>query len=75
MERPHAADFGFKITDMGSLATISGALGRTMSPVAGVAIVCATLSNVSPFEIAKRTAPGMVIALLSVLFFFSTRQM
>jgi len=72
---PHALQFGFQITDMGSLATISGAMGRTMSPVAGVTIVCATLAKVSPFDIAKRTAPGMVIALLSVLIFFSTRQM
>ena len=71
---PHALEFGFQITDMGSLATLSGAFGRTMSPVAGVAIVCATLAKVSPFDIAKRTAPGMVIALISVLIFFSARQ-
>ncbi len=45
---PHAAQFGFKITDMGSLATISGGLGRTMSPVAGGAIVCATIAGVNP---------------------------
>jgi DcuC family C4-dicarboxylate transporter len=45
-----------------------------MSPVAGVAIVCATLANVSPFDIAKRTAPGMVLALISVLIFFASRQ-
>jgi len=71
---PHAAQFGFQITDMGSLATLSGAFGRTMSPVAGVTIVCATLAKVSPFDIAKRTAPGMVLALISVLIFFSSRQ-
>ncbi len=71
---PHAVQFGFQITDMGSLATLSGAFGRTMSPVAGVTIVCATLAKVSPFDIAKRTAPGMVLALISVLIFFSSRQ-
>lgn len=68
---PHAAQFGFKITDMGSLATISGALGRTMSPVAGGAIVCATIAGVNPMEIAKRTAPGMIIAIIAVLIVFS----
>ncbi|MEN6414057.1 MAG: C4-dicarboxylate transporter DcuC [Veillonellales bacterium] len=71
---PHAAQFGFTITDMGSLATISGALGRTMSPVAGGAIVCATLAGVNPMEIAKRTAPGMILAIITVLFVFSAKQ-
>jgi len=70
---PHAAQFGFTITDMGSLATISGALGRTMSPVAGGAIVCATIAGVNPMEIAKRTAPGMIIALFAVLIVFSIK--
>ena len=68
---PHAAQFGFTITDMGSLATISGGLGRTMSPVTGAAIVCATIAGVNPMEIAKRTAPGMVIALIAVVLVFS----
>lgn len=70
---PHAAQFGFKITDMGSLATISGVLGRTMSPVAGGAIVCATIAGVNPMEIAKRTAPGMFCALVAVLIVFSIK--
>ena len=70
---PHAAQFGFTITDMGSLATISGALGRTMSPVAGGAIVCATIAGVNPMEIAKRTAPGMCIAIIAVLLVFSLK--
>ena len=70
---PHAAQFGWAISDMGSLATISGALGRTMSPVAGGLIVCATIAKVNPFEIAKRTAPGMVLGVLAVLLVFSVR--
>ena len=70
---PHATQFGFTISDMGSLATISGAFGRTMSPVAGATIICATIANVNPLEIAKRTAPGMFLSLLTVLFLFSNR--
>ncbi|WP_027937700.1 C4-dicarboxylate transporter DcuC [Anaeroarcus burkinensis] len=70
---PHAAQFGWAISDMGSLATISGALGRTMSPVAGGLIVCATIAKVNPFEIAKRTAPGMVLGVVAVLLVFSVR--
>ena len=70
---PHAAQFGWAISDMGSLATISGALGRTMSPLAGGLIVCATIAKVNPFEIAKRTAPGMVLGVIAVLLVFSVR--
>lgn len=59
---PHAEQFGMGIAQMGSLATLGGSLGRTMSPLAGAAIVCAGLAGVNPLEIAKRNAPGMIIA-------------
>ncbi|GHV52049.1 anaerobic C4-dicarboxylate transporter DcuC [Deltaproteobacteria bacterium] len=59
---PHAEQFGMGIIQMGSLATLGGCLGRTMSPLAGAAIVCAGLAGVNPLEIAKRNAPGMIIA-------------
>lgn len=60
---PHAAQFGMTIPHMSTLATLAGALGRTMSPLAGAAIICAGLANVSPLEITKRHAPGMIICL------------
>ena len=53
---------GFEITQMGSQAFLTGALGRSMSPVAGAAIVCATLAGVNPIEITKRNWLGMVLA-------------
>lgn len=59
---PHAEQFGMTITQMGSLATLGGCLGRTMSPLAGAAIVCAGLAKVNPLEITKRNGPGMIIA-------------
>ncbi|MDK2882920.1 MAG: C4-dicarboxylate transporter, DcuC family [Bacillota bacterium] len=59
---PHAAEFGLTIPRLGSMANLAGALGRTMSPVSGAAIVCASLAGVNPMELAKRTAPGMIIA-------------
>jgi DcuC family C4-dicarboxylate transporter len=58
----HAATFGLSPMDMGSMAAIGAALGRTMSPVAGGLIICSTLAGVSPMETAKRNAPGMIIA-------------
>lgn len=60
----HAASFGIHPESMGSVVAIAGALGRTMSPVAGGMIVCATLAGVSPVETAKRNAPGMIVAMI-----------
>jgi len=65
---PHAAQFGFGILPMGSQAFIAGALGRSMSPVAGVAIVCAGLAQVNPIEMAKRNAGPMIIAAVISMF-------
>lgn len=64
----HAADFGMNGLDMGSVAAIGGALGRTMSPISGAAIICAGLARVNPFELAKRNAPGMIIAVVSLMY-------
>ncbi len=65
---PHAAEFGMTVEKMASLATLGGALGRTMSPLAGAAIICAGLAGVNPIEIAKRNAPGMILAALVSMF-------
>ena len=65
---PHAEQFGMGIMQMGSLATLGGCLGRTMSPLAGAAIVCAGLAGVNPLEISKRLAPGMLIAVTVAMF-------
>jgi DcuC family C4-dicarboxylate transporter len=59
---PHALTFGVAINDMGSAAALAGALGRTMSPLAGAAIICAGIAKVNPIEMTKRIAPGMIIA-------------
>ncbi len=63
---PHAKDFGMTIPDLGMLAAISGALGRTMSPVAGVVIVVSGIANVSPLDVVKRTAPAMIVAVVTL---------
>jgi DcuC family C4-dicarboxylate transporter len=68
---PHAPQFGTSIVNMGSIATLSGALGRTMSPVSGSAIICASIAGISPMEVAKRNAPGMIIAVIVVMFMLS----
>jgi DcuC family C4-dicarboxylate transporter len=65
---PHALNFGMSVSNMGSMAALAGALGRTMSPLAGAAIICAGIAKVSPFELSKRLAPGMVLASVASLF-------
>lgn len=65
----HAADLGYTIPDLGMAAAITGALGRTMSPVAGVTIVCAGLAAANPVEVIKRTAPGMLVGMVFVALF------
>jgi DcuC family C4-dicarboxylate transporter len=64
---PHALNFGMSVSNMGSMAALAGALGRTMSPLAGAAIICAGIARVSPFELSKRLAPGMIIASVASL--------
>ena len=60
---------GYTHVNLGMAAAIAGAIGRTASPIAGVTIVCAGLAMVSPVEMVKRTAPGMILAVLFLALF------
>jgi DcuC family C4-dicarboxylate transporter len=64
---PHAKQFGYGIIEMGSTAQMVGALGRSMSPVAGAAIVCAQLARVSPIEMTKRNGPVMLVGAIVMM--------
>lgn len=63
---PHAADFGMQVPNLGALALISGSLGRTMSPIAGVVIVVSGLAMVQPMLLVKRTFIPMIIAVFTL---------
>lgn len=65
---PFAEHFGMSIMDLGSLAQIAGAMGRSMSPVAGAAIICAGLAKVNPIEISKRNALPCLAAAIVLMF-------
>ena len=67
---PHAPQFGMDIVNLGNLAYVAGALGRTMSPIAGVVMVVSGLANVNPVDVVKRTAPGMIVGIVVLLLFF-----
>ncbi len=66
---PHAAQFGLEISNMGVMAALAGMLGRAVSPIAAATIVAAGLAKVSPMEITKRNAAGMIIAAFVSMFF------
>ena len=63
---PHAADFGMQVPNLGALALISGSLGRTMSPIAGVVILISGLAMVQPMQLVKRTAIPMIVGVFTL---------
>lgn len=62
---PHAAEFGMTIEGLGGLAFITGALGRTMSPIAGVTILVSGIAMVDPLKVAARTAIPCFVAVIA----------
>lgn len=64
----HADNFGLDPMHLGSAITAVAGLGRSMSPIAGAAIICATYAKVNPMELAKRNAiPTIVASIVYVL--------
>ena len=66
---PHAAEFGMQVHSLGSLAFLAGAAGRTASPIAGITILVAGLAKANPFDVAKRTALPMLVAVILLAIF------
>ena len=64
---PHAADFGYGIMQLGSMAQIGAGIGRSMSPVAGAGIIIAGLAGINPMEMAKRNAVPCIIATIVIM--------
>lgn len=61
---PHALDFGISPLQMGSIATLGGTLGRTISPIAGATIIVAGIAGCDPFEVTKRNGIPIIAALI-----------
>ncbi|PQL20945.1 C4-dicarboxylate ABC transporter [Veillonella denticariosi JCM 15641] len=64
---PHAADFGYGIMELGSMAQLGAGIGRSMSPVAGAGIIIAGLAGINPMELAKRNAVPCVAATVVIM--------
>lgn len=67
---PYAAEFGMKIPNLGIVASLSGALGRMCSPIAGATLVIAGMTKLSPLEVSKRMAIPMIVNVILLGFIF-----
>ena len=52
---------------VGAMVSVGSAAGRTMSPVAAVALMCATLTGAKPFDLVKRVGPPLVAGLATAI--------
>jgi DcuC family C4-dicarboxylate transporter len=62
-----ALELGIDPTLVGSVVTLASAAGRTMSPVAAVALMCATLSGTSSFALVRRVALPLLASLTVIV--------
>ncbi|MDR2819581.1 MAG: hypothetical protein LBB60_03520 [Desulfovibrio sp.] len=46
---------------------LAAGMGRAMSPVAGVIIICAGIAKESPLTVTKRTAIPMLVGIVTLL--------
>jgi DcuC family C4-dicarboxylate transporter len=64
---PAAEAAGADPNDVGALVSIGSAAGRTMSPVAAVAVMCGRLTDTTPWALAGRVAVPLLAGLAAVI--------
>ena len=52
---------------VGALVSVGSAVGRTMSPVAAVVLMCANLTGTKPLDLVKRVGPPLLIGLTTIV--------
>jgi DcuC family C4-dicarboxylate transporter len=62
-----AEALGVNPKEVGAIVSIGAAAGRTMSPVAAVALMSARLTGTNPFELVRRVAPPLLISMAIVI--------
>ena len=62
-----AVTAGMNPNDVGALVSIGSAAGRTMSPVAAVAVMCGKLTDTTPWALAGRVAIPLLSGLVVVI--------
>lgn len=68
-----ALALGVDPKEIGAMVSLGAAAGRTMSPVAAVALMAAKLSGTNSFELARRVAPPLLISMAIVVVLRMTR--
>jgi DcuC family C4-dicarboxylate transporter len=53
--------------EVGAMVSVGSAAGRTMSPVAAVTLMCATLTGARPFDLVKRVGPPLIVGLAAAI--------
>ena len=62
-----ALELGIDPVSIGALVSVGAAAGRTMSPVAAVTLMSATLTGTNPFTLAKRVAVPLLVGITVVV--------
>jgi DcuC family C4-dicarboxylate transporter len=62
-----AEGLGENPNGVGALVSVGSAAGRTMSPVAAVALMCGKLTDTSPWRLAGRVAGPLLVGLAGVI--------
>lgn len=62
-----AIQLGIDPVHVGAVVSIASAAGRTMSPVAAVTLMCASMTKTSPFDLVKRVALPLVAGILTLI--------
>jgi DcuC family C4-dicarboxylate transporter len=62
-----AAELGFNPVRVGAIVSIAAAAGRTMSPVAAVTLMCASLTQTNPLALSRRLALPLLIGVAAVI--------
>ena len=64
---PLVGSFGLDPMNIGSLAYLCGCFGRTMSPIAGVTIICAGYAKSNPIDVARRAIPSSILSIIMAM--------
>jgi DcuC family C4-dicarboxylate transporter len=64
---PLAAKMNLDAIGLGALIAVAAQLGRTMSPVAAVVVMCATLSGQPPLNLVKYVTIPLLAGLVALL--------
>ncbi|MSR54247.1 MAG: hypothetical protein EXS09_13285 [Gemmataceae bacterium] len=62
-----ARALGVDLKEIGAVVSLGAAAGRTMSPVAAVALMSAKITGTNSFELARRVAPPLLLSMAIVI--------